>query len=193
VVTSGDHVYAVWRHVFAGGFRDMAYTASRNRGKTFAPLTRVSEDHWKIDGCPDNGPSIAIDRSQRAHVVWPTPGDGKTLSDLALFYAVSRDGASFGPRTRIPSQGPASHPQIVSGTDGSMVVGWDEIVDGTRRLGMTRARVSSTGVVTFEALAMPEVTPGAWYPALASSPRGVVATWVRPMGKSSTIGVATLR
>jgi len=193
LVTSGDNVYAVWRHVFPGGFRDMAYTVSRDRGKTFAPLKRVSEDLWKFDGCPDNGPAVAIDRSQRAHVVWPTPADGKTMSDMALFYAVSRDGSTFGPRTRVPSQGPASHPQIVTSTDGSMVVAWDEIVDGGRRLGMTRARVAASGAVTFDAIALPENTPGAWYPSLAASPRGVVAAWVRPMGKSSSIGVATLR
>jgi hypothetical protein len=193
LAVSGDNVYAVWRHVFSGGYRDMAFTISRDRGKTFAPLKRVNEDLWKFDGCPDNGPSIAIDPSQRAHVVWPTPADGKTMSDMALFYAVSRDGSTFGPRTRIPSKGPASHPQIVPGNDGSMVVAWDEIVDGARRLGMSRARVAPSGAVTFQAMLLPESTPGAWYPALAASPLGVVAVWVRPMGKSSTIGVATMR
>ena len=49
-------IYAAWRHVFAGNMRDMGFTMSRDGGKTFAPLTRVNEDGWSIQGCPDDGP-----------------------------------------------------------------------------------------------------------------------------------------
>jgi hypothetical protein len=34
-------IYAAWRHVFAGNFRDMGFTVSRDGGKSFSPLLRV--------------------------------------------------------------------------------------------------------------------------------------------------------
>lgn len=77
VVTNGHNVYAVWRHVYPGSQRDIAFSMSRDRGKTFLAPVRISDDHWQIDRCPDNGPSMAIDATQRVHVAWPTPADGK--------------------------------------------------------------------------------------------------------------------
>jgi hypothetical protein len=43
----------------------------------------VSEDGWQINGCPDDGPSMAVDGSNRAHRIWPTVVHEKT--DLGLF------------------------------------------------------------------------------------------------------------
>lgn len=193
MVADGDNLFAVWRHVFPGGHRDIAFTRSSDRGRTFFAPTRVSDDRWKLDGCPDNGPSLAVDRTHRVHVAWPTPADGKTMSDMALFYAVSRDGKTFGPRTRIPTRGPAQHVQLAIGTDGSPVLAWDEIVDGTRRLGLARANVNPAGAVSFTPLAPPDAGPGQWYPALASAASGAVVVWVKQLDKGSSIGVARVR
>ncbi|MCC6241844.1 MAG: exo-alpha-sialidase [Gemmatimonadaceae bacterium] len=188
----GDNIYAVWRHVFPGGMRDIGYTISTDRGRRFAPVARVSNDQWRFDGCPDNGPAIAVDAARRAHVAWPTPADGKTASNMALYYATAQNGRTFGPRSRIPTRGAASHPQIVVARDGSTIVAWDEIVDGTRRLGFARARVDNAGVVSFSGLTPPDAGPGQWYPALAASSSGVLAVWVRQVEKGSVIGVARL-
>ena len=193
MVADGDNLFAVWRHVFPGGHRDIAFTRSSDRGRSFSAPSRVSEDLWKLDGCPDNGPSLAVDRLHRVHVAWPTPADGKTMSDMALFYAVSKDGRTFGPRTRIPARGPAQHVQVVVGPDGAPVLAWDEIVDGTRRLGVARADVSTSGVVRFTSLSAPDAGPGQWYPALASGASGTFAVWVRQLEKGSAIGVARIR
>ena len=54
-------LYAAWRHVYPGNIRDIAFTVSRDGGRTFAPPVRVSEDKWSIEGCPDDGPAMAID------------------------------------------------------------------------------------------------------------------------------------
>ena len=35
-------LYAAWRHVFTGNFRDMGFTSSRDGGKTFSPMVRVT-------------------------------------------------------------------------------------------------------------------------------------------------------
>jgi hypothetical protein len=198
LAVSGDAVYAAWRHVYPSGERDIAFTMSTNGGRTFAAPVRVSDDRWKLDGCPDNGPAMAIDASRRAHVVWPTTAEGKnaTAKDamaLSIYYAVSRDGKSFTPRTRVPTRGPASHPQIVMLPNGASLVAWDEIVDGTRRLGLTRATVSAAGAVSFTPVAAPDAGAGQWYPALAASSTGAVITWVRQLEKGSTVAVAVVR
>ena len=46
----------------------------------------------------------------------------------AIFYASSRDGRSFSPRTRIPTLGSPKpmHPQIVADGAGKLAVAWDE-------------------------------------------------------------------
>jgi hypothetical protein len=190
---AGDNVYAVWRHVFQGGTRDIGYTMSSDRGKRFSPIRRVGNDQWKFDGCPDNGPAIAVDAQRRVHVAWPTPADGKTIANMAVYYAVSRDGKTFGARTRIPAGGPASHPQMVVDTDGTTLVAWDEIVEGTRRLGFARAQVSPSGAVSFSAVTAPDAGAGQWYPALTASVNGPLAVWVSQREKGSVIGVARMR
>ena len=193
LAASGNSVYAVWRHVYPGSQRDIAFSKSSDGGRTFAAPQRVSDDHWQIDGCPDNGPALAIDTQRRAHVVWPTPADGKDMAALALFYAVSRDGAPFSARTRIPTRGAASHPQVVITADGSALVAWDEVVDGTRRMGMTRVRVDAAGRPTFTPVPAPDAGPKQWYPALASSETGALTAWVRQLDKGSVIGVARVK
>src|SRR6476646_5977349 len=85
-------LYAVWRHVYPGNIRDIAFTFSRDGGKTFAPLVRVSEDKWALDGCPENGPAIAVDAEHHLHVVWPTiVRTSAGAETLGIFYAFSRD------------------------------------------------------------------------------------------------------
>ncbi len=192
MAVAGDNIYAVWRHVFPGGMRDIGYTMSSDRGRRFTPISRVGNDQWKFDGCPDNGPAIAVDAQRRAHVVWPTPADGKTMTNMALFYAMSGDGRTFGARTRIPARGPASHPQVVIDANGSVLIAWDEIVDGTRRLGFARARVGPAGVTTFSSVPSPDAGPGQWYPALTTSSAGTFAVWVRQIDKGSVIAFARI-
>jgi hypothetical protein len=193
LATDGNNVYAAWRHVYPGSQRDIAFSVSRDAGKTFSSPVHVSDDKWQIDGCPENGPALVIDKQHRAHVAWPTPRDGKDASKLALFYAVSRDGLAFTPRVEIPTHGPASHVQMTMGADGSPIVAWDEIVAGTRRVAMARVRTDASGKATFTPIAAPDAGPGQWYPVLATTASGTVAAWVRQSDKGNSIGVARLR
>src|SRR5471032_1597060 len=109
---AGGSVYAAWRHVYPGNLRDMAFTLSRDGGKTFAPPVRVSEDKWMLEGCPDDGPSMAVDARKRIHIVWPTLITEKAAGSeptIALFYAMSIDGKQFTARERIPTEGMPHH------------------------------------------------------------------------------------
>src|ERR1700710_3157521 len=79
LVTGDDgSLYAAWRHVYPGNIRDIAFTVSRDSGRTFADPVRVSDDRWVLDGCPENGPAMAIDGRNRVHIVWPTLVSGST-------------------------------------------------------------------------------------------------------------------
>jgi hypothetical protein len=193
LVSAGNNIYAVWRHVYPGSMRDMAFSMSTDRGRTFSSPVRVSEDKWQIDGCPDNGPSLAVDSKKRVHIAWPTAADSKDPKALAVFYATSADGKAFSARAKVPSQGPAQHPQIVVGRDGVPIVAWDETVDGTRRLGFARVSVGADGKATFTTIPSPDAGPGQWYPSLAATGTGAIAAWVRQRESGSAIAVSSLR
>ena len=83
-------LFAAWRHVYPGNIRDIAFTVSRDGGRTFAAPLRVSDDRWVLDGCPENGPAMAVDGRNRLHMVWPTLVNGSTPGQRADAGAVLR-------------------------------------------------------------------------------------------------------
>jgi hypothetical protein len=168
VATRGRDVFVVWRHLFAGGVRDVAIARSSDGGRTFAAPVRVSADNWKIDACPDDGPSLAIDEGGALHVAWPTLLQDGSQPHMAIFEAVSRDsGVTFSPRARVDaSASGAAHPRIAIG-HGAPAVVWDEATPEGRRV-MIRA---AGGVQP-----LADAT-GASYPAIANAPEGFVVAW----------------
>lgn len=50
-------IYVFWRKVFPGQIRDMVASTSNDGGASFTAPVRVSEDNWKINGCPSRDPS----------------------------------------------------------------------------------------------------------------------------------------
>jgi hypothetical protein len=153
-VDGRGRVYAAWRHIFPGSIRDIAFASSTDGGLHFGPLVRVSEDKWELNGCPEDGPAMAVEVSGVIHIVWPTVvSEGEPQK--ALFYATSRDGKTFSPRARVPTAGATnpSHPQLTLTPDGGSVIVWDEVIDGAPRVSMSR--VSRDG-----ALGPPQVLSG---------------------------------
>ena len=135
VATAPDGtVYVAWRHIYPPNLRDIAVARSTDGGRTFAPPVRVSEDGWAIDGCPDDGPSIAVDAGGVLHVAWPTlvPGSDR---GKGIFYSDSSDGGrTFAPRVRLDDGGgAAAHPQLAVGGDRVVVV-WDQQGPKSRRI-----------------------------------------------------------
>ena len=94
LAADGDFAAASWGGSLAGA-QDVFVSVSRNGGAAFAEPVRVSEDHWEFDGCPDNGPAIAVDASKRVHVAWPSPADVKDARSMALWYAMWPAGSRF--------------------------------------------------------------------------------------------------
>jgi hypothetical protein len=167
-------IYAAWRHVYPGNLRDIAFTVSRDGGRTFTTPVRVSHDGWILDGCPENGPALAVGADGAVHAIWPTLVAGPTSDGeptLALFHAASRNGGAFSPRTRITAEGTPRHPQLAA-TSAGLVAAWDEqTAAGSRRVVLARL----TGDTAHR-----EIVSGsarAQTPALAGTSDGVVLAW----------------
>jgi hypothetical protein len=185
-------VYAAWRHVYPGNLRDMAFTMSRDGGRTFAAPIRVSEDQWALEGCPDDGPAMVVDTQQRIHVVWPTlvserrAESAEPTETIALFYASSSDGVTFTARQRIPTEGLPHHPRIALAADGSLAVAWDELTKGSRRVALARAIRADKGFPNFRREPLTSQSP-AVYPALAVAGRDVIVVWTSGTSTASSI------
>jgi len=190
--TSDGAVFLAWRHVYPGNIRDIAFTMSRDGGRTFSAPSRVSEDKWVLEGCPDDGPAMSVAPDKRVHVVWPTlvtdaSADGAEPT-IALFYAASGDGRQFTPRERIPTEGTPHHPQIARNADGSLTIVWDEIVNGTRRAVMARAVAGENGSMRFTRRVLSEGDP-AIYPVVVATNEGPLVAWTSGLSSSSAIRV----
>jgi hypothetical protein len=174
-------IYAAWRHVFAGNMRDMGFTISRDGGKTFSPLVRVNQDGWSIQGCPDDGPAMAVDAKGTVHLVWPTVKNERGV----ILYATSSDGRTFSTPVRIPTLGAPkpSHPQIAISGSGRIYVAWDEVRDGIRRAAIAPIDGSRAAEVIGDATS---------YPVMAGSGSGLVAVWTSGTPDRSTIGVRVM-
>ncbi len=186
----GNRLYLAWRHVYADNMRDIAFTVSRDGGKTFAAPVRVSEDKWQIEGCPDDGPAMVVDRQGTVHVIWPSVVTERGGPVKALFYATTRDGRTFSPRERIPTQGQANHPQLASNAAGVLAATWDESGTGSRILASAIGRPDGSGRLRFTR------SPGAaeigTYPHLVPLEDGWLRAWTSGPPDSSRIRLGSL-
>ncbi|HVZ47528.1 MAG TPA: hypothetical protein VG916_01980 [Gemmatimonadaceae bacterium] len=186
LAAAGNRVVAAWRHVYPGNQRDIAFTESTDGGRTFRAPVRVSEDHWKFDGCPENGPAIAIDPAGATHVAWVTPRDGVDGAPLALYVASTADGATFSPRAEVRTAGAVAHVQLVAERSGGLVLAWDEATPAGRVVRVARGSAAGNGAVFRTPLTMPGTGD---HPALAASDSGTTLAWVRRDAAPSVIGV----
>jgi len=159
---------------------------SRDGGRTFAAPARVSEDQWVLEGCPDDGPAMAVDAVNRVHIVWPTLVNEGGEDTIALFYATTpSDGASFTPRQRIPTSGMPHHPQIAIAADGKPVIAWDEGAAGRRVAAIAHiGGPSPRSVFTREVLA-----DAAVYPVIAPVGDRIAAAWTSGKSAASVIRI----
>lgn len=188
----GNELFVAWRHVYPGNIRDIAFAMSSDDGRTFSAPLRVSEDNWQLAGCPDDGPAMAVGTDGTIHIVWPTVIGGESPRG-SLFYASSRDGRSFTARRQIPTQGGPRpmHPQVITDTDGGLIVAWDEVIDGVRHAFARSVHFFRDGRGDGPLIALGEA-PSA-YPVLAMTRRGPIAVWTQGIGEASEILVRAIR
>lgn len=171
IATAGEKVYVAYRHIFPDSIRDIAVARSIDNGVTFEAPSRLSDDGWKIAGCPDDGPAMAADSHGGLHVAWPTFVEGATPRK-GIFYASMAEGQAFTPRLRLDAgDSAAAHPQIAADDHGAAAVVWDEHVDGARRIVLRRiANGAAAPVETFAAA-------GGVYPAVAAAEGHWIVVW----------------
>ena len=176
-------IYTAWRHVFDGNFRDIAFAVSRDRGTSFSPMTRVHQDGWSINGCPDDGPAMAVDRSGTVHLVWPT-----VIQETGVIhYATSRDGQSFSKPVQVPTfaTSKASHPQVAVDGAGRVFIGWDEVRSGVRSASLI-AIGQGTGPRFGDPVRLGAATS---YPVMTAVDHGLMAAWTSGAPDRSVIKV----
>jgi hypothetical protein len=184
-------IYAAWREVYPGNIRDIAFTRSTDAGRTFAKPVRVSDDHWVLNGCPENGPALAVGADKVVHVLWPTLVSGSASTDeptLALFYAATSDGRRFSGRQRIQTEGIPRHAWLASGEDGELLAAWDESLNGTRRVVFAEATPSGLRAPEWTRVSV-DSSASDEYPVAAAVDGGFVAAWTSGPSAHSTIRV----
>lgn len=117
---------ALWRHVFAPNERDHALARLRPDG-TPETVTRATFDHWKVDACPHQGPSLVVAPDGTRHAVWFNQRDGEGR----VFYGRL---APNGVDGQMPVGGPrAAHADIASAA-GALAIVWKEFDGEQTRL-----------------------------------------------------------
>jgi hypothetical protein len=193
IAAGSDHdIYLAWRHVYPQNIRDMAFAESHDDGRTFAAPSRVSEDKWQIEGCPEDGPALVLDARRQLHVVWPTlvhdAPNGQP--SIGIFYAASNTAHGFGPRQRVPTEGVPHHPQAAVARD-SLYLAWDELKNGTRQVVVARRRLGAPPDAVWSRDIVSGDVPGT-YPALVATDAGVLVAWTSG-APNSVIRGAVLR
>lgn len=187
--TADGAIHIAWRHVYPGNMRDIAFTTSRDGGRTFSDPVRVSEDFWSIAGCPDDGPAMTVDSGGRVHVVWPTVvtyRDGATQK--TLFHAMTTDGRTFTPRVAVSTDSAAHHPQVTATGDGSIVVAWDGHIGDESHVFRARGTSNTAGVMQFAKI--DEAPRPGRYPAVLSAGAETITAWITGRAPESLIRVS---
>lgn len=67
--------------------RDIVVATSNDRGETWSEAIKIHDDGFKVSGCPDVTPGLAVDSKGRLHAAWYTG----TERHPGIFHAVSSD------------------------------------------------------------------------------------------------------
>ena len=180
-------VNVAWRHIFPGSLRDIAMATSTDGGRTFGPPARISEDNWQLSGCPDDGPAMAVDARDTAHLVWPTLVN-QTTPQKAIFYTSTADGRAFAPRIRLSGDDreDAAHPQIAADNAGAVAAVWDEQHGDARHI---VARVAEARSGRFGPPITLNEDTTAFHPHIVAVPDGFLVAWAVRAGDRSDIVV----
>jgi hypothetical protein len=190
--------YVAFRHIYPTNLRDMAVARLKPGSRVFDAPVRVSEDHWQINACPEDGPSIAAGEDGTVHIAWPTLVEGASATRKAIFYSSSTDGGrTFAPRVRVDSDDEASrtaaHPQLALAGSRVAIV-WDESSDRGRQVRLNEITSASTTAWAPRA-GTPVVLSGddrGVYPATAFASGGIVVAWSANPSDRSEIRVRRL-
>lgn len=172
--------------------RDPRLAISRDRGVTFALDTLVSDDRWKLPGCPSVGPAITVNRVGGGHYAWFT-GAEREADDVrpGVYVAPWRlDAGRTGPRRALAdSLRDASRPMLapMAATTLAGVIG-RPLADTTNRVLAVRALEVDGGMSPWLFLGA-----GVRSAALAGAgPRRAYAAWIERPGEETRLRLVRL-
>ncbi|HEY7162650.1 MAG TPA: sialidase family protein, partial [Acidobacteriota bacterium] len=174
---SHGSVYVAFRNIYPGNLRDISLTVSRD-GKEFSKPVRVSEDHWSLHACPDDGPTMVVDQKDVVHIVWPTFVE-KPESAMRFFHSATTDGIKFTARKQLQTLGTTkpAHAQMSFDSCGKLSVVWDEAQGETRRIVYQQLTPLANGDIQPGQSQIISTIGIATYPVIASSEKGIVVAW----------------
>lgn len=115
-----------WRDIYGDNIRDHSLI-SFNNPLHAKPKQRLSNEQWKIDGCPHHGPSIGVDSGNSVHASWFNDVDGPHV----LFYANNRTKEGFSKTMGFGNANKqSSHPYVLTQQENVYLV-WKEF-DGQK-------------------------------------------------------------
>jgi hypothetical protein len=193
VIAPDGSVYVAFRNIYPGNLRDISLSVSHD-GKNFLAPVRVSEDHWALEGCPDDGPTIALDGSGRIHIVWPSfVNDAKP--GMRFFHSSTVDGKHFTKRQVINTLGTTkpAHPQIASDGTGGLVLVWDEAQGQTHTVLFLPLTPLPSGNVSEGKLQTISYEQPAMYPVVTPTQGGLIVAWTETAMKSGRSSVKIRR
>jgi len=113
---------ALWRHVYPVNVRDhaIAYLDVDASPIEETPL-RATNDGWIMDGCPHQGPDLAVDRQNKAHLTWFTRG--KRNAGL-LYGRFDLEKKRLDTQHVLDGGSGASRPRVAVTVNGEVVTAW---------------------------------------------------------------------
>ena len=150
----------------------------------------VHQDNWLIDGCPVNGPSVAV-AGENLAVAWFTGAGDEPRVKVAFS---TDDGASFGAATVIDGGNPAGRVAVVGLRDGSALVTWLERTGGEGAEVRVR-RVRSDGSMSESvSLTTSSSSRASGFPQMVQAPDGsLVMAWTDVSVRPSQVRVTRIR
>ncbi len=133
IAATADGLALVYRDRTPDEIRDIV--VRRERGGIWSEPVQAGADHWRIEGCPVNGPAIDA-RGANVAVAWFTAPDNRSR----VRFAASTDGAaSFAPAIDLDTDAPFGHVGVALASDRTaFVIWWRPSAGGGSQLAVRR-------------------------------------------------------
>jgi hypothetical protein len=126
--------------------RNTFLASSSDNGKSWASRRRVNSEIEAVQG-EENGPKIAFDSDNRAHVVWSIPGGKGDKTRANIRFAIEDGKGGFTPaRTLNEVKDAARFPIIEAMPDGNFLIAWiDRRIDNPEPRQLYLMKMGATG------------------------------------------------